>query len=93
MHKILQWLWTSQASHLLRALLVIVHMQVAGYVTEYDVNDFKFVTVKGSGHMVRYMYLTITSSVCYHLYQSQVPQYQPKFAYYMFERFLHNKPM
>ena len=27
--------------------------QVAGYVTEYDVNGFKFVTVKGSGHMVR----------------------------------------
>lgn len=26
--------------------------QVAGYVTEYDVNEFRFVTVKGSGHMV-----------------------------------------
>ena len=26
--------------------------QVAGYVTEYVDNDFKFVTVKGSGHMV-----------------------------------------
>ena len=26
--------------------------QVAGYVTEYDVNGFRFVTVKGSGHMV-----------------------------------------
>ena len=27
-------------------------VQVAGYVTEYEENDFKFVTVKGSGHMV-----------------------------------------
>ena len=27
-------------------------LQVAGYVTEYDVNDFRFITVKGSGHMV-----------------------------------------
>ena len=27
-------------------------LQVAGYVTEYDANGFKFVTVKGSGHMV-----------------------------------------
>ena len=27
-------------------------IQVAGYVTEYEENDFKFVTVKGSGHMV-----------------------------------------
>ncbi len=26
--------------------------QVAGYVTKYDTNDFQFVTVKGSGHMV-----------------------------------------
>ena len=26
--------------------------QVAGYVTEYDENNFRFVTVKGSGHMV-----------------------------------------
>ena len=26
-------------------------VQVAGYVTEYEENDFKFVTVKGSGHM------------------------------------------
>ena len=37
--------------------------QVAGYVTTYDMNDFTFVTVKGSGHMViwlevmwKYMY-------------------------------------
>lgn len=29
-----------------------VNHQVAGYVTEYEVNGFKFVTVKGSGHMV-----------------------------------------
>ena len=26
--------------------------QVAGYVTEYDQNGFRFATVKGSGHMV-----------------------------------------
>ena len=26
-------------------------VQVAGYVTEYEENNFKFVTVKGSGHM------------------------------------------
>ena len=29
-----------------------VNEQVAGYVTSYDVNDFTFITVKGSGHMV-----------------------------------------
>ena len=27
-------------------------IQVAGYVTKYDMNDFTFLTVKGSGHMV-----------------------------------------
>jgi hypothetical protein len=27
-------------------------IQVAGYVTKYDTNDFTFITVKGSGHMV-----------------------------------------
>ena len=27
-------------------------LQVADYITEYDQNGFKFVTVKGSGHMV-----------------------------------------
>ena len=25
---------------------------MAGYVTQYDVNDFTFLTVKGAGHMV-----------------------------------------
>ena len=30
-----------------------VFIQVAGYVTKYDANDFTFITVKGSGHMVR----------------------------------------
>ena len=33
----------------------IVHhtmLQVAGYVTEYEENDFTFVTVKGAGHQV-----------------------------------------
>jgi len=30
----------------------LMFLQVAGYVTEYVDNDFKFVTVKGSGHMV-----------------------------------------
>ena len=39
--------------------LMCFHLQVAGYVTEYDTNGFQFVTVKGSGHMVLewiYMY-------------------------------------
>lgn len=31
----------------------LVDNQVAGYVTKYDTNNFQFVTVKGSGHMVR----------------------------------------
>lgn len=31
----------------------LVDDQVAGYVTMYDTNNFQFVTVKGSGHMVR----------------------------------------
>ena len=35
-------------------LYVCVCVQVAGYVTEYEENNFKFVTVKGSGHMVTY---------------------------------------
>ena len=26
--------------------------QRAGYVVDYDVNDFKFVTVQGAGHMI-----------------------------------------
>ncbi|XP_062501845.1 uncharacterized protein LOC134178948 [Corticium candelabrum] len=30
----------------------MVNDQVAGYVTTYDVNNFTFITVKGSGHMV-----------------------------------------
>jgi carboxypeptidase C (cathepsin A) len=30
----------------------MVNDQVAGYVTSYDINNFKFVTVKGAGHMV-----------------------------------------
>jgi len=30
----------------------LVNSQVAGYVTTYATNSFKFVTVKGSGHMV-----------------------------------------
>jgi len=30
----------------------MVDEQVAGYVTKYDVNNFQFATVKGSGHMV-----------------------------------------
>jgi carboxypeptidase C (cathepsin A) len=29
-----------------------VNEQVAGYVTSYEINDFTFITVKGSGHMV-----------------------------------------
>ena len=49
----------------------LVDDQVAGYITVYDENDFKFVTVKGAGHMV--------------------PQYKPKSAFYMFERFLLNR--
>lgn len=32
--------------------LVLSIFQVAGYVTTYNVNSFKFVTVKGAGHMV-----------------------------------------
>lgn len=31
-------------------------MQIAGYVTIYDINDFTFITVKGSGHMVNIDY-------------------------------------
>ena len=31
---------------------ILLCFQVAGYVTEYEENDFKFVTVKGAGHMV-----------------------------------------
>ena len=27
-------------------------LKIAGYVSKYDVNDFMFLTVKGSGHMV-----------------------------------------
>ena len=32
-------------------LLLFPFNQVAGYVTEYEQNEFKFVTVKGAGHM------------------------------------------
>lgn len=31
-------------------------MQIAGYVTTYDINDFTFITIKGSGHMVNIDY-------------------------------------
>lgn len=34
-------------------------MQIAGYVTTYDRNDFTFITVKGSGHMVNIDYCDI----------------------------------
>ena len=46
--------------------------QVAGYVTTYSLNNFAFITVKGSGHMV--------------------PQFRPKQALAMFERYLQKMP-
>ena len=36
----------------IKLLITTLFMQVAGYVTKYDANDFTFITVKGSGHMV-----------------------------------------
>ena len=40
-------------------------VQVAGYVTEYEENDFKFVTVKGSGHMVVMINLLVMVYIMY----------------------------
>ena len=42
-------------------------LQVAGYVTEYDMNGFKFVTVKGSGHMVIQYTATVVIFLLRHL--------------------------
>ena len=74
---------------------------MAGYVTEYDTNGFKFVTVKGSGHMVKKCiiitntmsnsYNNICIVFCIHCLL-QVPQYRPKQAYAMFDSFINNKP-
>ena len=37
---------------MLKTIIMIIILKVAGYVTEYDVNNFTFLTVKGAGHMV-----------------------------------------
>ena len=89
------WLVEDQVSTRRQLVLHLLcfHLQVAGYVTEYDTNGFQFVTVKGSGHMVTLVY---TQHTCWLLLLTlllQVPQYRPKSAYYMFERFLSNTPM
>lgn len=50
----------------------MVFDQVAGYVTEYEENDFKFVTVKGSGHMVP-QYRPVTAWAMFHRFINNLP--------------------
>jgi serine carboxypeptidase-like clade 1 len=50
----------------------MVNDQVAGYVTEYEENDFKFVTVKGSGHMVP-QYRPVTAWAMFHRFINNMP--------------------
>lgn len=65
-------------------------------MTEYDVNGFKFVTVKGSGHMVRRFkqlsLITSVSSNSFSIVNPQVPQFRPEQAFAMFERFIKDQP-
>ena len=48
--------------------MIQCYIQVAGYVTEYDQNGFKFVTVKGSGHMVCFL-LSVRKKWHLHVHQ------------------------
>lgn len=76
-------------------LVYFLLQQVAGYVTEYDVNGFKFVTVKGSGHMVRTKVLSLHKSASgnsFLIVHPQVPQFRPEQAFAMFERFIKDQP-
>ena len=63
---------------------------MAGYVTQYDINNFTFLTVKGAGHMVESK--LFLPAVILFLSYTQVPQFKPKQAYAMFERFINQQP-
>lgn len=82
---------------MLKTIIMIIILKVAGYVTEYDVNDFTFLTVKGAGHMVWFVLLATSFIIYYYIILcmhacGQVPQFKPKQAYAMFERFINRQP-
>ena len=52
---------------MLKTIIMIIILKVAGYVTEYDVNDFTFLTVKGAGHMVWFVLLATSFIIYYYI--------------------------
>ena len=61
----------------------VLCFQVVGYVTQYNVNSFKYVVIKGAGHMVSY----VKGFLC-GFYWIQVPEDKPEAAFEMFQRFI-----
>ncbi len=62
---------------------------VRGYVTEWLDNRFAFLTIRGSGHMVRIIaYARLCTLVCTLLTRFQVPQFRSQAAFSFLQRWL-----